>query len=376
MNKFRLVLLVAVLAVSSAFSVSAETLTILVNGEGTTNPAPGVHTYARNTNVVVTAYPAQDWVFSHWTGDATGSNNPVTVRMNKNKTVTAHFSYAGPPMYTLTTSVDGNGAVTPAGSTQYVSGTVVQVSADAAPYWQFSHWTGALSGSDNPASLLMDGNKSVTAVFNELPNPATALVDYVNKPDPNYSWSQYHSSTHFPYTNYFIDMTSQQFLTLADVDRVLWQHYVIITKPWFSTNPCITIVDGGSNGGTPPTTVDSEIGLMATLSGVSVAMIKQIPNQPLYFTDEDNVRRTEDAVLAYCLDKAMTTGDLEWVAHLAMVKGVVRGMDTIQAKIGANQFIMVGASKRGWTTWLLSAYDDPRTRWMRAHGYRYSQYQC
>jgi endonuclease/exonuclease/phosphatase family metal-dependent hydrolase len=68
--------------------------------------------------------------------------------------------------YTLTVSVTGSGSVAlnpPGGS--YAPGTTVQVTANAAGGWEFDHWTGDLSGSTNPTNVLMNGNKSVGAVF-------------------------------------------------------------------------------------------------------------------------------------------------------------------------------------------------------------------
>jgi len=41
----------------------------------------------------------------------------------------------------------------------------VTLTATAAAGWHFDRWEGALVGSTNPATLLMDGNKAVTAVF-------------------------------------------------------------------------------------------------------------------------------------------------------------------------------------------------------------------
>lgn len=47
-------------------------------------------------------------------------------------------------------------------------GTLIDVTATPAQFYRFVEWTGDLTGSTNPASLLMDTNKSVTAVFAEI----------------------------------------------------------------------------------------------------------------------------------------------------------------------------------------------------------------
>ena len=72
------------------------------------------------------------------------------------------------PQYTLITNTSGSGSIqlSPSGGT-YDSATVVTVTATAGSGYVFSGWSGDLSGSTNPESLTMDGNKSVTAQFTE-----------------------------------------------------------------------------------------------------------------------------------------------------------------------------------------------------------------
>ena len=79
--------------------LSAYTLTINVNNIswGSTNPTPGVHGYPLNTSVSVTAVPKTYATFYNWTGDATGTTNPVAVVINRNKTIQANFKYIYAP---------------------------------------------------------------------------------------------------------------------------------------------------------------------------------------------------------------------------------------------------------------------------------------
>jgi uncharacterized repeat protein (TIGR02543 family) len=68
--------------------------------------------------------------------------------------------------FTLTITLDGSGSVTKnPNQATYAYGTVVQLTAVANSGWMFSSWTGNLSGSTNPTSITMTGNKSVTAHF-------------------------------------------------------------------------------------------------------------------------------------------------------------------------------------------------------------------
>jgi PhoPQ-activated pathogenicity-related protein len=199
---------------------------------------------------------------------------------------------------------------------------------------------------------------------------ASALDRYIAKADPVYGYELYHVDQTLAYTSYFLRMTSQQWRSADEVDRPVWEHEVQITIPAlvYSASPetALLIVNGGANDGP----LNNETGtLMATLAGLSgsvVAMINQVPNQPLYFADESNNPRIEDAILAYSLDKFLDTGDEEWPVHLAMTKAVVRAMDTVQAFLGGrsipiDDYIVLGGSKRGWTTWLTAAV-DPRVK--------------
>ena len=68
--------------------------------------------------------------------------------------------------YTLTVNAGSGGSVTlnPTGGS-YASGTVVTLNAVADSGYLFYGWSGDLSGSTNPATITMNGNKFVTATF-------------------------------------------------------------------------------------------------------------------------------------------------------------------------------------------------------------------
>lgn len=83
--------------------------------------------------------------------------------------------------YTLTTNVSGSGTVSGAGT--YDEGTIATVSATAAQGWSFSNWTGDASGSNSTVSILMNSNKSVTAVFTQDVPPPTGDGDRIEDTD-------------------------------------------------------------------------------------------------------------------------------------------------------------------------------------------------
>ena len=60
----------------------------------------GTNEYFDGRTATITARPNSGYRFSHWTGAASGSSNPTTVYMNRDKSVTAHFeriSSGSPP---------------------------------------------------------------------------------------------------------------------------------------------------------------------------------------------------------------------------------------------------------------------------------------
>ncbi len=201
-------------------------------------------------------------------------------------------------------------------------------------------------------------------------DPAESVLDrYVDRPDPNYTFTQYHSESGTGYDAYFLRMISQQWRSASEVDRPFWEHEVVILIPRValdSTKTAVLLIDGGNNNGTPTTSVSPFLGAASIATGAVIAAVRQVPNQPLYFTDDSGRGRKEDEILAYSLDKALVTGDLEWPVHLAMTKAAVRAMDTVQTFATSKgqevrNFLVLGGSKRGWTTWLTAAV-DPRVK--------------
>ncbi len=82
-------------SVTAHFVQGQYTLTIALDGQGTVTKNPSLPTYPYNTIVELTATADEDWVFSSWSGDINGTQNPQEITMNANKTVTAHFIYNG-----------------------------------------------------------------------------------------------------------------------------------------------------------------------------------------------------------------------------------------------------------------------------------------
>jgi regulation of enolase protein 1 (concanavalin A-like superfamily) len=157
------------------------TLSVSVSGEGSVSRSPDQPSYAVGSVVELTALPAAGWSFAGWSGQLSGTANPATVTINENTSISANFVVAPVPEYTLTVGTVGEGTVTldPPGGT-YPEGTEVALQAIAADGWTFAGWSGALSGTANPATLVVDASHEVMAMFEALPEP---------EPEPEYTLS-------------------------------------------------------------------------------------------------------------------------------------------------------------------------------------------
>jgi len=156
-------------AVTAVFAaINQYTLNVQVSpaAGGTVTKSPDQSSYTEGSTVTLTATAAAGYVFSSWSGDVTGTTNPVTVTMNSNKTIIANFTQV--PTYTLTVTIvpAAGGTVTKSpDQTSYSSGATVTLTATPAAGYKFVNWAGDVSGTTNPVTVTMDANKAVTAVF-------------------------------------------------------------------------------------------------------------------------------------------------------------------------------------------------------------------
>ncbi|MBN2376896.1 MAG: hypothetical protein JXD22_10870, partial [Sedimentisphaerales bacterium] len=101
--------------------------------------------------------------FTGWSGGLTGSDNPATITMDTDKSVTANF--AVDTTYALIINAP-NGSVTKNPDKQtYNPGETVTLQATASSGYHFTGWSGNLTGAINPTTVTMDAEKSVTANF-------------------------------------------------------------------------------------------------------------------------------------------------------------------------------------------------------------------
>jgi len=185
--------------VTATFEQTSFTLTVHVDGKGTVTSNPGgidcpkdcSSDYDADTEVALTAKPADGWTFDGWDGCPAGlgyrqsaAAETCTVFMNQSREVTAHFKEKPKPPstpevpstpeqnFTLTVTIIGSGSVSssPAGidcgvdcAESYVQGTSVTLG----PFQNatnFVSWGGDCSGG-GLCTVTMDGARAVTATF-------------------------------------------------------------------------------------------------------------------------------------------------------------------------------------------------------------------
>ena len=142
-------------------------------GSGTTFPSEGAHNYAQGSTVTLTATAAAGYIFTGWSGDQTGNDNPASILMDGNKNIAATFEQRNYSLTVITDSTAG-AIVQPDGTISVGHGVQTAISVDSIPEGSsFDGWE-IISGSSvsiaNPFSQsttvkLESGNATVRANF-------------------------------------------------------------------------------------------------------------------------------------------------------------------------------------------------------------------
>jgi PhoPQ-activated pathogenicity-related protein len=138
--------------------------------------------------------------------------------------------------------------------------------------------------------------------------------------------------------------------------KQLWSHRILMKVPKGAEKSETAILfitgDGPRNGDMV------DINLLSNATGMPIMMLFNIPNQPIWEMKEDDL-------IAHTFTKYLETGDATWPLLFPMTRAAVSSMDVIQRFTKQNgmnikKFVVTGASKRGWTTWLTAASGDKR----------------
>ncbi len=179
------------------------------------------------------------------------------------------------------------------------------------------------------------------------------LFSYVTKPDDAFRWELRGVEEGLLGKVYDLHIVSQVW------QGITWEHQLQVYQPQNVEFPDLLplFVTGGS-----ASPEGQMLGLTAAnLLQARVAILYHIPNQPLF----DNLR--EDALISHTWVKYLETGDEDWILLFPMVKSVLRAMDCLEElaqqrwETQLRGFMVLGASKRGWTTYLTAIADPQRT---------------
>ena len=176
-------------------------------------------------------------------------------------------------------------------------------------------------------------------------NYINKLKDYITQEDTDFSWQVVASS----------DRLWQLKLTAHKWHGYRWQHRIYCLEPEHpSPNETALLWIIGSR---PAEFFIDQAGPIVRHTGTPVFILGDVPNQPLC----KGLR--EDALIAYTFEKALQTDECDWLLLFPMVKSVVRALDAAeqfhqrQWQRSLSRWVVAGASKRGWTAWLVAAID-------------------
>lgn len=193
--------------------------------------------------------------------------------------------------------------------------------------------------------VLLCGSAFATA--NDIPD---GLSKYVARPEPKFRWELKEKLQRGPHTIFDLHLVSQ------DWQGIVWEHQLQVYQP-AGTKPAATMLLWNQGGRASEGSVAFGLDLAQKI-GTPVAFLYGVPNQPLLGN------KKEDALIAETFVRYLETKDESWPLLFPMVKSLVKAMDALQAfseqewKQPTKHFLVTGASKRGWTTWLTAASDS------------------
>lgn len=171
MKKSILALGIIILFTTCKKETPQKQLTVNVTPEvgGSVTPTSG--TYAMSSTVKLTATPSAEYIFKEWTGAYSGTNNPVNVLMDADKSVTAVFEKRD---YPLSLTVVGSGTVKEevimiaSAASNYKSGTTVRLTPQPSAGYQFKKWSGDDTTARSPLDIIVSKPINLTCTFEKM----------------------------------------------------------------------------------------------------------------------------------------------------------------------------------------------------------------
>jgi len=154
-------------------------LAILVGPAGAgnviTNPQ-GIN-FPLGTEVTLYAVANSGYKFSNWSGDISGTQNPINITLDSDKVVVANFVLAD--KYKLNINISPYGAgyveIQPFSSDNtFVEGTTITLRAYSNSGYRFRNWSGDISGTSSVVQIVVTKEMYITANFEETSNGGTS----------------------------------------------------------------------------------------------------------------------------------------------------------------------------------------------------------
>ena len=153
----------------------------------------------------------------------------------------------------------------------------------------------------------------------------TALQEYVAAKDDAFAWTIRGKEEKNGCLVYDIDLTSQEW------QGITWKHAMsaFVPEGVRHTDTVLLFIMGGSTGSRPGDG-DLEMGAkLATMAQMPVAMLYQVPNQPLLGN------KKEDDLISETFLRYLATKDAKWPLLFPMAKSAVKAMDALAANRSA-----------------------------------------
>lgn len=159
-------------SVTANFTPYSYAVTTAVSGSGSVS---GGGTYTYGQTATITATPSTGWYFTGFSGDASGTTNPQSFTVDGAKSITANFARL---RYTVTTATMPSGIGSVSGAANYNYGETATITApNLSPAYNFTGFSGAVSGASNPQSFTVTGNAAVTAHYTTATYTLTATYN-------------------------------------------------------------------------------------------------------------------------------------------------------------------------------------------------------
>ena len=118
--------------------------------------------YLPGTEVSIRAVGDLGYAFEAWGGDLSGTENPIVVSMDNDLNLSA--SYVSVPTYKVRTAADHGSIVLEPSGGEYSEGVELTVLYKKEFGYKLDEWSGDLSGSENPQTIVVDADKDITAL--------------------------------------------------------------------------------------------------------------------------------------------------------------------------------------------------------------------